>query len=467
MSTGWPTLAGWEQASTHVRIPAFATSEQRWYTAAVVTTYLQSVRHFHRDVRLFLVSAALVALAWDGMLAVLFNLYLLRLGYGPEFIGLVNAVGALSFALFCLPAGSIGLRWGSRNALLAGTSLMAAGFWLWPLAEFLAGPWRTGWLLATSIVIYIGLALYLVNGLPFLMDRTSPEERSRAFSVHMALIPLTAFLGSLIAGALPVVFAQLLGVSPEETVPFRFPLWLAALVLLPAVWALLSSQPTERSIEGPAVVNLPDAPSSPAPYGLILAVALIMALRFGGRGATTTFFNVYLDESLAATTLLIGALTATSQLLSVPAALAAPAVVSRWGNPRTIFRGMIAIAGCILPLALVPHWAMAGAGFVSSAILFSMTAGPLRIFTQELVARPWRITMASGFMLGAGLAFAAISLAGGYAIVALGYRTLFLIGAGLTAAGGICFGLYFRVPRGEFARLPATEPAEPPAPDKA
>jgi MFS family permease len=429
----------------------------------VVTTYLQRVRLFHRDVRLFLASAALVGLAWDGMLAVLFNLYLLRLGYGPEFVGLVNAVGALSFALFCLPAGSIGLRWGSRNALLAGASLMAAGFWLWPLAEFLAGPWRTGWLLTTSIIMYVGLALYLVNGLPFLMDRTGIEERSYAFSVHMALIPLTAFLGSLIAGALPAVFARLLGVSPEEIAPFRFPLWLAALVLLPAVWALLSARSPDRPPGDPALASLPDAPPSPAPYGMILAVALIMALRFGGRGATTTFFNVYLYEGLAAPTLLIGALTATSQLLSVPAALAAPVLVTRWGNPRTIFWGMIAMAGCILPLALVPHWTMAGVGFVSSAIFFSMTVGPMRIFTQELVARPWRITMASGFMLGAGLAFAAISLAGGYAIVALGYRTLFLIGAGLTAAGGLCFGIYFRVPRGEFARQPATEPAEPPA----
>jgi MFS family permease len=440
----------------------FATPGQRWYTATVVTTYLQRFRLFHRDVRLFLVSAALVGLAWDGMRAVLLNLYLLRLGYGPDFVGLVNAVGALSFALLCLPAGTLGLRWGSSNTLLAGTSLMAAGFWLWPVAEFLGGAWRTGWLLTTSVVIFLGLALYLVNGLPFLMDRTGPEDRSHAFSVHMALIPLTAFLGSLIGGALPGVFAALLGVSLEEAAPFRFPLWLAALVLLPAVWALLSVRSTDRASGRPSLASAPDTLPTRAPYGLIIAIALIMALRFGGRGATTTFFNVYLDQGLSVPPVLIGVLTATGQLLSVPAALAAPVLVARWGNPRTIFWGTIGMALSTLPLALVPHWAMAGVGFVSSAIWFSTTVGPIRVFSQELVAPRWRSTMASGFMLGAGLAFAAISLVGGYAIVALGYRTLFLVAAGLTAAGGIFFGLYFRKPRGLLAEASVTSPTESP-----
>ncbi len=426
----------------------------------MVTTYLQRFRLFSRDVRLFLVSAALVGLAWDGMRTVLLNLYLLRLGYGPEFVGLVNAVGALAFALLCLPAGSVGLRWGSRNALIAGTILLATGFWLWPMAEFLSGPWRTGWLLATSVVIHLGLALYLVNSLPFMMDRTGSKERSHAFSVHMALIPLAAFVGSLIGGALPSLFATLLGTSLEQVAAFRFPLWLAALALLPAVLALFSVHSVDLPLEPPTLTSLPAAVSSRAPYDLIVAIALIMALRFGGRGAVVTFFNVYLDEGLGVSTVLIGVLTATSQLLAVPAALAAPLFVARWGNPRTIFWGTIGMAICMLPLVLVPHWAMAGLGYLGSAVLFSATVGPIRIFSQELVVRRWRITMASAFMLGAGIAFSAMSLAGGYVIVALGYRTLFLAGAGLTVAAGLCFGFYFRVPRGELAQPSPTETGE-------
>ena len=138
----------------------------------------------------------------------------------------------------------MGTRWGSRNMLIAGVSLLAVGFWLLPLADFLAGAWRAGWLLVTSVLTYLGFALYLVNGLPFMMGATGPEERNHAFSVHVALMPLAGFVGSLVAGLLPDVFAALLGVSLEEAAPYRFTLWLAALLLIPAVLVLRPTRST-------------------------------------------------------------------------------------------------------------------------------------------------------------------------------------------------------------------------------
>jgi MFS family permease len=426
----------------------------------VVTNYLRMLRLFSRDVRFFLVTAALVGLAWDGIRTVLFNLYVLRLGYGPEFVGLVNAAGALAFALMSLPAGALGKRWGSRSMLIAGAGLLTAGFCLLPLAEFLTGTPRTGWLLSTTILTFLGFSLYLVNSLPFLMGATRPKERNHVFSVHIALIPLAAFFGSLVAGALPGVFATLLGTSLEDATPYRYPLWLAALLLIPGVLLLL---PT-RSVNGlPARAPAARA-STPlanrAPYGLLIAIGLIMALRFGGRGTVTTFFNVYLDEGLGTSTVLIGALSAIAQLLSVPAALAAPLLITRWGHTRPIFWGTLGMALCTLPLALIPHWAAAGLGFISSGVLFSVTIGPIRVFSQELVTPDWRATMASAFMMGAGLAFSGMSLLGGYAIASLGYRPLFLIGTVLAIAGALLFWFCFRVPRGELVRKPLPESGE-------
>lgn len=418
------------------------------------------LRLFSRDLRLFLVSAILVSLAWDGIRAVLLNLYLLRLGYGPEFVGLVNGVGALAFGLWCPPAGAMGTRWGSRKMLIAGVSLLTAGLWLLPVAEFLTGTWRTGWLLANSILTYLGFAIYLVNSLPFMMGATRPQERSHAFSVHIALAPLAGFIGSLAAGVLPGAFATLLGVSLEEAAPYSLPLWLAALLLSPAVLVLLRTRPAEPQRTQASAADAPTESTSRIPYRLIVAIGLIMALRFGGRGTVLTFFNVYLDEGLGVSTALIGALSASGQLLSVPAALVAPLLVARWGNSRTIFWGMIGMVLCLLPLVLVPHWAAAGLALASSGALFSVTVGPVRLFSQELVTPRWRATMASGFMMGAGLAFAGVSLAGGYAIVSMGYRTLFLFATGLVTIGAFLFWLFFRVPRGELARQTPPEIGE-------
>ena len=407
------------------------------------------LRLFSRDLRLFLVSAVLVGLAWDGVRGVLFNLYLLRLGYGPESVGVINSAGALVFALACPLAGGMGTRWGSRRMLILGMGILTAGFGLLPLVEFLPEAWRMAWLVAISMLTYLGFSLYLVNGLPFLMAVTGLEERNYAFSVHMALTPLAAFAGSLLAGWLPGIMAHVLGVSLAEAAPYRYPLWLAALLLVPGVLALLPTR-AEDGLPVPVLASSRTADRASAiPWGLLLIVALIMALRFGGRGTVTTFFNVYMDDGLGVPTALIGILSAVAQLLSVPAALAAPLLVVRWGNPRIVYWGTIGVALFLLPLALVPQWAAAGLGFVMSTALFSVTVGPIRVFSQELVAPRWRASMASAFMMGAGLAFSVVSLAGGYAIVALGYRVVFLVAAGLVAAGGLLFFAYFRVPRGE------------------
>jgi hypothetical protein len=92
--------------------------------------------------------------------------------------------------------------------------------------------------------------------------------------------------------------------------------------------------------------------------------------------------------------------------------------------------------------------------------MFYVTTGPIRVFSQELVAPRWRTAMASVFMLGAGLAYSGMALAGGVLIVAVGYRVLFLVASGMVTTGAVLFWAYFRVPRGELARAPVVEAGE-------
>jgi len=78
----------------------------------MTANYLKALRLFSRNVRLYLITTVLVGFCYYGIYAVLFNLYLLRLGYGPGFIGLVNAAGWSPVVVFALPAGALGSRWG-------------------------------------------------------------------------------------------------------------------------------------------------------------------------------------------------------------------------------------------------------------------------------------------------------------------------------------------------------------------
>jgi MFS family permease len=167
-------------------------------------TYFQRLRAFPRDIRLFLVTPALIGFTvFGGIYTVLFNLYLARLGYEPTFIGLVNASSQFALAIFALPASALGLRLGTRPTMIWGMSLVVIGHAAPVLAEFAPVGLRQGWLLGSYLLGGLGLALYFVNASPWVMAMTAPGERSHVFSVQAALWPLAGFVGSLIGGLLP------------------------------------------------------------------------------------------------------------------------------------------------------------------------------------------------------------------------------------------------------------------------
>ena len=410
----------------------------------MASAYLRTMRLCNRDVRLCLVSTSLVGVTRFGFHTVLLNLYLLRLGFGPEFVGLYIGLGILTCAVFCLPAGALGMRWGSRRILIIGVIAMAIGYVLIPVTEVVPMSWRGGWLLVTAIPANFGVALYHVGSIPFLMSATGPAERNHAFSAQQGLTAFAGFAGSMVAGALPGVFASLLGLPVSDPAPYRYPLLIAVLLLIPSGLAILSTR-------GGRVERTPEqvATSGPVPLGLMSVMAGFVILRYAGEAPVSSFFNIYFEDALGTPTTLIGGLAGVCQLVAVPTALAAPLAVARWGKLRTIVAGSMVAVLCIVPLALVPNWIVAGLSIMGIGMAFWMTSVPIRIHCQEIVSPGWRAAMSGVLMMGSGLGGSVMSLGGGYIITSLGYRTMYSIGAGLVASSALLFWAYFRVPRGQ------------------
>ena len=63
---------------------------------------------------------------------------------------------------------------------------------------------------------------------------------------------------------------------------------------------------------------------------LIFFLGITALLRMAGESAARSFFNVYLELDLGASTSLIGLLLAFGQLVAGPAALCAPALANRF-----------------------------------------------------------------------------------------------------------------------------------------
>ena len=126
--------------------------------------YLHRVRAFSPDMRRLLLAAAIVFVVWLGLLAVLYNLYLLRLGFDTRTVGLLAGLGALVWGLATLPAAVIGSRFGLRNTIILGIAVFGSGIALTLcVASLPQTQWQT-WLLGSQVRREIATDVLAVTG---------------------------------------------------------------------------------------------------------------------------------------------------------------------------------------------------------------------------------------------------------------------------------------------------------------
>ena len=426
-----------------------------------MTNLRSALRSFHGDVYRYLIAGSLVGFSYFGFVTVLLNLYLLRLGYGTDFIGLVNGSTALAFALSSLPAGMIGSRFGMRHGAVAGMGFLAAGVMFVPVVALLpVGSPRDYGIIAMRLLSGIGFSLYMVNSFPFLVAATDARERPYAFALLAAIPPIAGFAGSVVSGALPGWIAAGLGLATADPFPFAVVLVFAGAILLPTPWIVARTRDLEypRRRRTGSEDRRAARKADGAIYLLIFFLGITALLRMAGEGAARSFFNVYLELDLGASTSRIGLLLAFGQLAAGPAALSAPALAARFGKVPVIVVTTAITAASLVIMALVPHWAAAGIGFTLVVGMRSVTQSVSSVVHMEIVPASWRGITSGVVAMSMGLGFSSMSLGGGYLIPALGFPGLYLLAAVITAASAVIFWQYFRVPQGEY-RLASEQPA--------
>lgn len=410
----------------------------------MLAAYGHTLRATNRNARTILLISAIMGLCIDGgIYAVILNLFVLRLNFGPEFVGQINSVANLTFAASSLAAGWLGSRYGSRRILIIGLGIAAVGALMLPLADLVAQSWRPAWLRVTLVLIYGGLAFYFVNSGPFLIRVTVFSARGAIFAIQSAIGGLASFVGGLIGGILPAIFATVMAVSMLGAAPYRVPLLLVGLLIVVAFFiALRTREPEADEAEPETVGAKPGAPRPRSAYSLIIFMSVVRFLQVAGVGAVVTFFNVYLDDGLHVATPVIGVVAASARLLAVPVALLGPVLARRVGYGEAAVLGSLGSVLSMAPLILIPTPAAAGIGFVGLLAFTSIRYPTFYVFMMERTPPRLRAAMTGAGEMAAGLSFALVSLAGGYIIVRYGYDSAFLLGAVLTLAGTVLFGLY-------------------------
>jgi MFS family permease len=206
--------------------------------------YVRQFGRFQRNARLYLISNALGGIT-TGIVLVLYNLYLVSLGYGADFIGVLLLAGTLGAGLAIFPAGWCVDRFSGKGILIWSSLLIGvAGIGLFIFRQPIP-------LLVSGFVAGVGGAFLLVINAPFLTINSTPAERPHLFSLNIVLALVTTVLGKLMGGVLPIWFAAIS--------------WLMAPLPSRMVW-ILANQPSARSyqlallfagiIAGPSLVPL-------------------------------------------------------------------------------------------------------------------------------------------------------------------------------------------------------------------
>ena len=163
--------------------------------------YISSIRTMSLDAwKILFAWFAGMGFSEFGIFTVVFNLYVLRLGISPEFLGILLSFQAISSASLAIPFGILGSRFGSKRILIAGTIIWAIG---------LTGLWLSGGLsLAharislplSMIAIGTGASACLSNTFPMLASVTTPENRSVGFTLLALAQSLGGLIGSFVGG---------------------------------------------------------------------------------------------------------------------------------------------------------------------------------------------------------------------------------------------------------------------------
>jgi MFS family permease len=403
-------------------------------------TYLRRVRHLPRGVWLLLFNT-LGAYTGYGVVVLIYNLYLVALGYHEDFIGLFTSVNAGAMIVGSIVAIAVSHRWGHGWCLIsASIGVVLTGVGL----SFAASP---ATILLFGVLNGLALGQLFVPAGPFLIEHTSAGDRPDAFSLIWASQSLSQALGSAVAGVLPTGFAAALALGvPTDVAPLRLTLLtgavLSALGLVPAVELIRLRRTVDATPPTRAPASAATTPRSDR--RLILTFAFVIFMTSLSTGFVWPFLNVYFADRLGASTPVVGTIFVAISAAMVVAQLAGPLVARRLGTVTGIWLTRLATLPLMLGMAFIPGLLYAAGAVTARGALVAMSWPLDNAFSLGLVSprNTARLSSARGIAFNAGQAVS--SVIAGQVIVAAGYPPTFIVSASFILVASIIHYRAFR-----------------------
>jgi predicted MFS family arabinose efflux permease len=415
----------------------FLASRLAFHLRTLCPTLLEAVRWRWRRTRLgrpFLRFQMAASVYGFGVVifVVLYNLFLLSMGFHEAFLGRVAGVTTLGTVAGSLPAAALSRRFGLRRMLPAGMAGAAA-------ASF-ARAWSGAatWQLGASFLNGLCFSVWAVAYSPAVAALSDESNRQLAFSISCATGMIVCALGGLAAGLLPAFLEGHLHVAAGPSSQR------AALLLASGLIAAAAAAASRLRFEGPGVDTSVDAARMSAcatRRRFLVPFLAIVSLWAAATGAFNPFFNSFFAVRLRLDPRRIGAIYFCSQAVQAAGLLAVAPLFRRWGNARGIAALQLLAGGALVSLAWAHGPIFAAAAYVGYCSFQYMTEPGVFSMLMGGV-RPGERAGASAFYFTATSVAAALAAwAGGAAISRAGYPPVLLACA---AAALLCAVLSWR-----------------------
>ncbi|MGC1121566.1 MAG: MFS transporter [Candidatus Methanofastidiosia archaeon] len=395
-----------------------------------ITDYMDRIRSFSRNSKIFLFSHCLVTVGL-GIFNVIFNLYILELGYSATFLGIVISSNLVFSAVFLFPGGAISDKIGRKNTLLLSTGLMIFSTVAVSIAQdrFL--------LLVGNSVRGLSNSLIMVVIAPFMMEQSNTYERMHLFSVDAALRSFSRMIGSLIGGLLPAVFSV---ARVTVTVQYQYTLLTAGIFTLLAFFPLVLIKETKRVITSSSSrANLFGEKKK-----FVGQFVFCSSLIGFGAGVIVPFFNVYFSQVLRATPAQIGLMFSLGELSMGIASLVLPFVVRRYGKVGSIVLTQILSIPFLLLITVSNSLFPSFIGYFFRTTLMNMASPAQQNFFMDEISEHERGKANSLSQFGSTLSRAVGSDIGGYLLSVGNFAQAFQITGSIYVVGTALFYFFFK-----------------------
>ncbi len=395
--------------------------------------YISRIKDFSPNARMFLIYVFLISLNL-GVYKVIFNLYILRLGYTEDFLGLILSLTSIATGIFSIPSAMICDMIGRKRTLLLSCLLLIVSL------IFLYNTRLKELLVFFSILYGASSALNIVTGSTFMLENSKPFERMHLFSMYQVLYTAATMAGNIVGGVFPAMMTKITTLDASGFLAYRITLLLSLMTILVSFLPLLKIKERETAVlkhKGSYVFR------TLLRSELVLMMILVYSFYGMGWGLALPYFNVYLDAIIGADSDEIGVIFSLGEVFMMIALLFLPELTERFGKIRV---------ASIVQLLSIPFLAMfistswlwiAGFAYIMRSALMNLANPVLNNFKLEIVTEEQRASMNSITWMTCYVFVGIGTFIGGNVLAGGNYRLPFILTCAMYAAAAILYYVRF------------------------